>query len=158
MVPATGSRGGSWVNNRIRLLRAAGFEAERRGLVTSVEETHRSFAGFHAFRTFPGLYLAVGATPSGTLSRNGHVPVTFLEEGSTFLMDGFLVRTFFASYANQPPALAVVLALIGDLIDKMQVDNTAFSKIDHGFLKVKFNLRVQSTPRSNSETTAKGGV
>ena len=36
-------------------------------------------------------------------------------------------------YANQTPALAVVLALIGDLIDKMQVDNTAAFKIDRGF-------------------------
>ena len=43
------------------------------------------------------------------------------------------MRTFSTSYANQPPALAVVLALIGDLIDKMQVDNTAAFKIDHGF-------------------------
>ena len=66
-------------------------------------------------------------------------------------MDGFLVRTFFTSYANQPPALAVVLALIGDLIDKMQVDNTTVFKIDRGFeSKIGFGVPKRSRLQNDS--------
>jgi len=61
-------------------------------------------------------------------------------------MDGFLVRTFSNSYANQTPALAVVLALIGDLIDKMQVDNTTAFKVDRGF-ESKIGFGVQPAPQ-----------
>ena len=71
-------------------------------------------------------------------------------------MDGFLVRTFSTSYANQPPALAVVLALIGDLIDKMQVDNTAFFKIDHGF-ESKIQSRGTKYPEIEAPKRQKGG-
>ena len=50
------------------------------------------------------------------------------------------------SYANQTPALAVVLALIGDLIDKMQVENTTAFKIDRGF-ESKIGLGYRPVPQ-----------
>ena len=49
-------------------------------------------------------------------------------------------------YANQTPALAVVLALIGDLIDKMQVENTTAFKIDRGF-ESKIGLGYRPVPQ-----------
>ena len=58
-------------------------------------------------------------------------------------------------YANQTPALAVVLALIGDLIDKMQVENTTAFKIDRGF-ESKIGLGYR--PTFEAEMTAKVGV
>ena len=57
-----------------------------------------------------------------------------------------LLRALRAPYANQTPALAVVLALIGDLIDKMQVDNTAAFKIDRGF-ESKIGFGVPKEPQ-----------